>query len=101
MWRMPRKDKTQEVLLRTIVSPAIRQRVDDLAIYTGHSVSAFVRLAIAFTDSALVLDELARFAEQNGGLTDEQERVRVEATQTMADVLATFRPRPLVPVSSN
>lgn len=77
------------------VNPAVGERIDLLGRYTGLGRSEFLRLAVAFTDSAVTLDELRRI-EVEGGLTDQQAQVRDEATATMADVLAALRPKPLV-----
>jgi len=77
------------------------ERLDLLCRYTATSRADFMRCAVAFLDSALTLDELARLNAQNGGLAPAQARVREEATQTMASVLDRLRPRPLVAASLN
>jgi hypothetical protein len=85
-----------------VTDPREVARVEEIARYCGTNRSAFLRLAVAFLDSAVVLDELTRLADQQGGtLTSEQDAVRDEAMTTMGDVLAALRPRPLVPLSAN
>jgi hypothetical protein len=77
------------------------ERLDLTAHYTGTSRANFMRMAVAFLDSTITLQELARIEASEGSLTEAQAKVREEATQTMEDVLTRLRPQPIVPMALN
>jgi hypothetical protein len=82
-------------------TPAEVERLDLVCGYTGQTRASFCRLAVAFMDSTLVLEEISRLEAQQRGLTDAQASTRDEAMGTMAAVLVKLHPQPLVPMSAN
>lgn len=77
------------------------RRLDAVCAYVRLTRAGFLRRSVAFMDSALVLEEIARLEAQQGALTPEQQATREEATATMVDLLASMHPKPIVPMSAN
>src|SRR4051812_34929447 len=59
---------TENLVVR--VEPGVADRVRDLAAFCGLTPAAWVRAAIAHTDSCIVLDQLRAIEQAGGQLTD-------------------------------
>jgi len=85
----------------TFRSPAdIARRIDALAAYSGHTRSAFLRLAVALADSSMTVSD-TRKALAAGDESEEVQRVHDDARATLAEVLAALEPKPLFTASNN
>ena len=85
---------TEGVNLGVRIPLAQRERVDLVARHCGIGRSEFVRLALDFTDAAVVLDACTAM-ERSGALTADQQEKKFQVVSAMDEIVETLRPQPL------